>query len=155
MSLQRHFFIVLYKYRGECEMTLNERIKAIRKHIKKTQKEFGVACGKTRSAIAAYEGGSVIPDDAFIKLLSLKFNVNEEWLRTDKGEMFLDENANIVHELAQKYELTKSQEHFISTFLKLQDNEREIVVKGFSYMANDKDDGNVEPTPTEIDNESN
>ena len=39
-----------------------------------------------------YEHGEILPSEAVIELLSLKFNVNPRWLLTGEGEMFLPED---------------------------------------------------------------
>lgn len=107
---------------------MNNRIKILRKHLKKTQEEFGSLCGKSRRAIAAYEQGTVVPDASFIQLLSLKFKVNITWLKSGKGEMFFnspyeDELLSIFNKLepeAQDFllliarELSKTQNKLIT-----------------------------------------
>ncbi|WP_432748375.1 helix-turn-helix domain-containing protein [Pectinatus frisingensis] len=132
---------------------MNSRIKLIRKHYNHTQQELGDICGKTRSAIAAYEDGKVIPDDAFIKLLCLKFNINEIWLRTGEGEMFLSEDTNLLHDLAQKHELNKAEEHFMSAFLELNKVERAAMIKCMSLMTREDNEYTVQHTLSNPDTE--
>ena len=68
---------------------MNERIKELRKNLKLTQQEFADALNIKRGAVANYEIGRNEPIDAVISLICKTFNVNEEWLRTGEGDMFL------------------------------------------------------------------
>ena len=54
-----------------------------------TQQEFADKLGIARGNIGAYEVGKNAPSDAVISLICREFNVNEEWLREGKGEMFI------------------------------------------------------------------
>ena len=40
--------------------------------------------------MATYESGRNEPIDAVISLICTKYNVNENWLRTGEGEMFIE-----------------------------------------------------------------
>jgi len=70
---------------------MNERLKELRKELGfKNQQEFADALNIKRGTIANYEIGRNEPIDAVITLICSKFNVNEEWLRTGEGEMFIE-----------------------------------------------------------------
>lgn len=73
---------------SERRVTLNTRIKEIRENEGLTQEEFGRRIGSARNTIANYETGNRKPSNAVINSICREFNVNEEWLRTGKGEMF-------------------------------------------------------------------
>ena len=103
---------------------MNVRIRLLRNYLKKTQQDFGSLCGKSRDAIANYETGRVIPDDAFVKLLCLKFNVNEHWLRTGEGEMFSKTIENMIGDLAEKYDLDKYDISIIRHYVELSAEDR-------------------------------
>ena len=68
---------------------MNERLKQLREELKLTQQEFADKLGVKRGTIANYEVGRNEPIDAVISLICYKFRVNEDWLRTGKGKMFL------------------------------------------------------------------
>ena len=70
-------------------MKLNERIKAIRNAVGKSQTDFAKELSVSRSAICKMESGENYPSEQTIKLICSEFNVNEEWLRTGNGEMFI------------------------------------------------------------------
>ena len=59
-----------------------------------TQQEFADRVGISRGNIGAYEVGKNAPSDAVISLICREFHVNEEWLRTGNGEMFVEETPD-------------------------------------------------------------
>lgn len=65
---------------------MKNRIKQIRKDHKLTQVEFGERIGVKGNTITNYENGLRNPTDAVILAICREFNVNENWLRTGKGE---------------------------------------------------------------------
>ena len=79
-------------------MEIGERIKAVRKHFKLTQAEFGERIGVKGNTIATYEIGRNAPVDAIFSLLCREYGVNEIWLRTGEGEMFqaMTENEELA-----------------------------------------------------------
>ena len=74
---------------------MNERIKAVRKALGVTQQEFADSIKVKRNTVATYEMGRSVPSDSAIALICEKYGVNEEWLRTGSGEMFLTEAKDI------------------------------------------------------------
>lgn len=69
---------------------MKERIKKLRKALDLTQQEFADRLGISRGNIATYETRDGSPGSSVITLICREFNVNEEWLRTGSGEMFLE-----------------------------------------------------------------
>lgn len=83
---------------------MNERIKKLRKALDLTQQKFADSLGMKQNTIATYEMGRATPSDPTIKSICREFNVNETWLRTGEGEMFVkrtgeDELASAVERL--------------------------------------------------------
>lgn len=83
---------------------IKDRIKKIRKEKKMTQEDFSKKLGLARNSIANYEIGRREPTNAIIVSICREFDVNEDWLRTGEGEMFLqipeeDETAALVYDL--------------------------------------------------------
>ena len=68
---------------------MNERLKKLRKTLDMTQQEFADRIGTKRNTIAKYETDTNVPSAAVISLICKEFNVNEEWLREGKGEIFI------------------------------------------------------------------
>ena len=69
---------------------MNERLKELRKALNMTQQEFADAIRVKRNTVATYEMGRSGISDAAVALICKEFNVDEEWLRTGKGKMFVD-----------------------------------------------------------------
>ena len=83
---------------------MKDRIKQLRKALELTQQEFADKIGVKRNSFANYETGRNTPIDAIIVSMCREFNVNEEWLRTGNGKMFVqlsqdDETAHIVQDM--------------------------------------------------------
>ena len=62
----------------------------MRKTLGFTQQEFADQIGTAQNNIAGYETGKRSPSVAVISLICKTFNVNEKWLRTGEGEMFVE-----------------------------------------------------------------
>lgn len=77
--------------------TIFERFKIARKELGLTQTYLGEQLGSSRSAIAAYER-NVVPSEAIIELLKLKFGVRPEFIKN--GELPILENMTEQEELA-------------------------------------------------------
>lgn len=80
---------IIYNINHKEVNNVNERIKQLRKILKLTQTEFGEQIGVKGNTITGYEKGIRNPTDAIILSICREFNVDEEWLRTGEGEMFV------------------------------------------------------------------
>ena len=69
---------------------MNERIKKLRKALGLTQQEFAEKIGVKRNTVAQYEIGRNEPIDAVFALICKTYNVNEDWLRSGVGPMFVE-----------------------------------------------------------------
>lgn len=82
-------------------MTVNERIKEIRKSNDLTMDKFGARIGVTKAAISKIEKGERGVTDPMIKLIVKEFGISEKWLRNGEGEMFPEfERADAIAKLA-------------------------------------------------------
>lgn len=75
------------KKRGDI---LKDRLKKLRKTLDMTQQSFADKIGMKQNTIAQYEMGRTVPSDAIIFSICREFNVNETWLRTGEGDMFVE-----------------------------------------------------------------
>lgn len=73
---------------------MQHRIKAIRIHFGLNQTDFGCRLGAKQSTVAGWENSGRIPPGPVISLMCKEFGVNETWLRTGEGEMFLPEDRD-------------------------------------------------------------
>ncbi len=71
---------------------MKERIQELRKALHLTQQELADRIGSKRNTIANYEIGRSEPSTAVISMICREFHVNEEWLRTGTGEMFVQQS---------------------------------------------------------------
>ena len=69
---------------------MDERLKKLRKALDITQQEFADRIGIKRNSYANYETGRNTPIDAIILSICREFRVNEDWLSTGNGEMFVE-----------------------------------------------------------------
>lgn len=113
---------------------MSERIKALRKKLGLTQQEFADKLNIKRGAVANYEIGRNEPIDAVISLICKTFNVNEEWLRSGAGDMFLelpeeDEEAAYVSELLEDVdnEMYKIIKEIMHTYSELTPKSKEVL----------------------------
>jgi transcriptional regulator with XRE-family HTH domain len=68
---------------------IGERLKEIRFVLRLRQGEFADKMGISQGALSDFERETKPMAERYVKLICLTFGVNETWLRTGKGEMFL------------------------------------------------------------------
>ena len=92
-------------------MTINERIKQLRKTLKLSQIEFARAVFISNGYIAELEGNNRKVNDRIIHLISLTFGASEQWLKTGEGCMFfktpdekLQRMISLFNELPPKFQ---------------------------------------------------
>ncbi len=72
-----------------------ERVKYLRKELLKlTQQDFSKELNISRSNMGNIETGTIALTDRVISDICVKFNVNETWLRTGEGEIFVPLTRN-------------------------------------------------------------
>jgi transcriptional regulator with XRE-family HTH domain len=79
--------MVIYRIQGGVSMGINERIRQVRKDKNLTMEQFGEKLGLLKTAISKIENGKQNVTDQTIMLICHEFNIDENWLRTGKGEM--------------------------------------------------------------------
>lgn len=75
-------------------MTINERIKEIRRSSGLSQTDFAERLGTTRGVITNLEGEKTSPNEPFIKLICREFSVSLAWLEDGEGEMYVQRSEN-------------------------------------------------------------
>lgn len=122
---------------------MKERIKELRKSLGITQQEFADKLGLKRNTIATYEIGKAVPSDRVVSDLCNKYNVNEEWLRTGEGEMFV--SLNRTQQIAQltadlfKGEKDSFKERLLLALAKLDEVEWKVLEKIACDLTKEKD----------------
>lgn len=69
---------------------MNKRIRELRKTLDLSQKEFADKIGLKQNAISYMEKDGATVTEQNIKTICSQFSVNENWLRTGDGKMFLE-----------------------------------------------------------------
>lgn len=122
---------------------MNNRLKELRKSLNLTQQEFADVLKIKRGAVANYEIGRNQPIDAIISLICEKFNVNENWLRSGKGEMFnkvsrndrlADWVATVMHGPDESFK-----KRFLDLLSRLDESEWEAMEKRALFLVNEKE----------------
>ena len=109
-------------------MTINQRIKSLRKGMKLNQKEFGAKIGLGQSAVSWMEqdNGTVI--DQNIRLICDTFHVNEDWLRNGQGPReAVDIPKNLLDQVRDEYHLNHVEDQIMRIYLKLPEDARQTI----------------------------
>ena len=69
-------------------MSINARLKEVRKMLQMQQKEFAKKLGISKTSYCSIETGKAVLADRNIGLVCEVFNVNELWLRFGEGSAF-------------------------------------------------------------------
>lgn len=122
---------------------MKDRIKKIRKELDLTQQKLADKLGIQRNTIAMYEMGRTLPSDAIIRSICREFNVNEDWLRTGQGEMFIkqtrDEQIASFIGAIQMDENDSFKKRLISMLSALDESEWEMLERMALKLYEEKD----------------
>jgi len=108
---------------------LKERLKELRKALRLTQTEFAERIGSVQNTITGYESGRRNPSNPVIASICKEFNVNEEWLREGKGEMFAPSITGPLDALVQQYGLNASDSALIEKFVEMSAPKRAAIIE--------------------------
>lgn len=72
---------------------IKDRVTLVRQALKLSGRKFAMQLGYNPATLSTIENGLSAVTDRLIASICAKFNVNEEWLRTGKGEMFAPKPA--------------------------------------------------------------
>ncbi|MDR1576532.1 MAG: helix-turn-helix domain-containing protein [Treponema sp.] len=74
---------------------INDRLKEVRTTLEISQREFSKRIYISQSFYSELELGNQVINERIIHLVSTIFNVNKEWLRTGKGEVFSSQPPDV------------------------------------------------------------
>ena len=121
---------------------MKDRIALVRKNNKLNQEKFAESLNLSRNFINQIESGKKNPSDRTILDICREYNVNETWLRTGDGEMFMDvsmeeEIADLTNKL-----LTEESDSFkarlISALARLTDEQWDLFEQFIDDIAGTK-----------------
>lgn len=127
---------------------MKDRIKELRQSLNLTQQSFADRIGIKRGAIANYEIGRNEPTDSVVSLICREFRVNEAWLRTGEGEMFLPATNSALEAMVEERGLPRSVTVLVEQFLDLDPRIQQGIL---DYMQNVVDAINSEQEELERD----
>lgn len=107
---------------------MNERIKQIRRELGLTQQEFADRIGLKQNSIALIESGKRNISDQAVLSICREYGINEEWLRTGKGEKMVPDASDELEALVKKYDLSNADQVLIEKYVNLKAGSRETII---------------------------
>ena len=108
-------------------MTINERIRTLRKQKGLTQTELGDKIGLKKSAISKLESDGNSVTNQNIRLISEAFGVNPAWLRTGEGKAQIDEEEAFIQRMIDRYQMEGLDATVIRAYLTLTREQRQTI----------------------------
>lgn len=115
-------------------MTINDRVKQLRKALGLTQVEFGKRIAVAQGYLTNIEKGSRDVTEKILKIICHEFNVSEEWLRTGQGEMFIQTESFSLDEFAKKSNLSALEYDIIRGYMELDEGTRRSLLSHFASI---------------------
>ncbi|GHV77929.1 hypothetical protein AGMMS49942_27500 [Spirochaetia bacterium] len=108
--------------------SISARLKAIRKALGVNQRAFCKGIYISQGYYAQIESETREPNSRIIELISTKYKVNKDWLKTGKGEMFGGDPPDT--ELNQLIEIYRELDPLFKKYISLQIKQLLEVQKG-------------------------
>ena len=132
---------------------MNERVKELRKALNLTMEKFGDRLGVRKTAISLIESGRNNLTDQMLKLICREFSVNEDWLRTGSGEMFIVTRSDYIEKVSRSHNLDKLDEAIINTYMSLEPEKRKIIKEYILVVAENYEEDEEAKIKAKIDEE--
>lgn len=133
---------------------MNERIKELRKALGLTLEKFGERVGLKKSSLSQIENGVNGVTDQLFKSICREYNVNENWLRTGEGEMFVPASTFNLDEFVKSKGASDLELEIVKAYFELDENVRDSIIelfkKKFGKTAADSSSGSSS-TPAKSD----
>ncbi len=118
-------------------MTINERIKHIRKEKGLNQKQFASLLGVTQSGVSYMEQTGSNISDSIIKSICVMYNLSENWLRTGTGNMYIESSKFNLNDFITSKGATELDLDVVKAYFELDSEIRHTVVEHFKrYLGN-------------------
>lgn len=113
-------------------MTINERIKHLRKDVlKMNQTDFAEAIGmKQRGASYIEQSGAGVTDKT-IKTICLVFNLNEDWLRNGTEPMYIQAPTFSLDDFVKQHGGTELEIDIMKAYFELEPDTRAMLIQHF------------------------
>ena len=108
-------------------MSINQRLRQIRKHFNMQQNEFAARLGLSQTGVSWLEREGNAVSEQTIRLLHLDFHVSEEWLRTGNGPMFSAEDDSPLEKLCREYAVSDCERKILELYFSFEPKRRKMV----------------------------
>ena len=108
-------------------MTIQDRVKELRKQLKLSQEAFGEKLGVSKSVIVNIELNRAPMKELMFKHICRTFNVNPLWLEKGEGEVFLDTPNSILEDLTVEFDLSPTEKNIVTNYLRMSPEDRRKV----------------------------
>jgi transcriptional regulator with XRE-family HTH domain len=105
---------------------MNERVKFVRESLELSQMKFGISLGVSAGAITRIEKGQNKLTDQMVKAICREFNVNEQWLRFGKGDIFKLTLESSIDRFVAEQGLSENTRIVLNAYLELDEKKRQI-----------------------------
>lgn len=116
------------------KMTINERIKSLRKEKRLSQKQFASMLGITQSGTSYIEQPGNNVSDSIIKSICTMFNVNEEWLRNGIEPMNVEPDTFSLDKFMKQRGATELEKQIVKTYFDFEPEVRDALLKEFIIL---------------------
>lgn len=109
---------------------MNERFREILLELKKSgirQKDIAARLGVTEAAVSAWKSDKRTITDMSLKAFCREFNINEKWLRTGEGKMFIQSEIDTYKRASNLLSNDYFIRNMIIEYYKLNDDDRALL----------------------------
>ncbi len=108
-------------------MSVNQRLRQVRKHFNMQQSDFAKRLGLSQAGISWLEQDGNTVSEQIIRLLHLDFHVSEKWLRTGDGPMFSAEDDSPLEKLCREYAVSDCERKILELYFSFEPKRRKMV----------------------------
>lgn len=108
-------------------LTINERIRFIRKDLDMSQVMFAESLGVGQTTVSYMEKKHSTVKEQHLKLICKMHNVNYFWLTEGKGDPYLGVPSILMNDVIQKYGLDDMDRTLIEEYVKMNSEARSII----------------------------
>lgn len=108
---------------------ISERLDELIQELEISNSEFAKNIGVTRAAVGQWVRGISAPSETTVREICRQYNVDYNWLKYGKFEMFLSAPKGFAEQLQQKFDLSTDEVAFVLTFLESDKPTRSSLIK--------------------------
>lgn len=111
---------------------MHNRIRLLREDQGLSRAAFGKKIGVSGDVINNLERGRVEIRDYIVKLISSEYSVNEEWLRTGNGSMYIESDIFSFDKYLKQHNASNLELEIVKTYFELEQNIRTALLNHFT-----------------------